>query len=497
MKQDYLNQMAKKIRNKLILFIHIELKKKYQNNKHSLMINSMTHKELNNKYQKCSDYCVQKVETYSSCEMNNGNSNNNYFHISVTYCSANNNYHMLIDNKNIEQMIGENNIVGKYYKGNNINIRTTTNSKNYNINEIDNEYKLKKMEIGDKKFNKRKKVFCSSLNIPKATILTNDNFANNLNSNRNNNYKDLINTNNNNEMNKKVQTNCINKTKKPKNSNLVGIYTSKLKKYCSNLKILKKKETNSHKKQLKLDITPINEHKKNFKKERNYTIKCEKEPSKILASVINKDYHHKFKTEKKYSNNSNSNRNAPGFKLKSQTKINQNLFIIPEKKMIHRKKRAKSISLTDGKIIFPKKQSPKKISSPKKKTSPKDIVSPKHNHSIHSPKKMINSLAIYSDDKFSSLIHKYKKKNRDNDNNNVKKFISGGIDNKRKMFNANNVNYKNMKINGVVILNSFKINVRLNKKIENKRYKRANTGINKIYNFRGIDTKKKLKDNEK
>ena len=43
-------------------------------------------------------------------------------------------------------MIRENNIVGKYYKGNTVNIRTTTNSINYNIIENGNEYRLKKME---------------------------------------------------------------------------------------------------------------------------------------------------------------------------------------------------------------------------------------------------------------------------------------------------------------------------------------------------------------
>ena len=241
MKDEYLNSMAKKIRNQLIHFTYSELIKKYKNNSHSLMINSMTHKELNNKYKKCSDYCVEKVETYSSSEMNNGNYNNNYIHISVTYCSANNNYHMLIDNKNIEQMIGENNIVGKYYKGNTVNIRTTTNPINYNIIENANECKLKKIEIGDKKFNKTKKSAFSSLDMPKTTLV-NENFANNLHSNLNNNYKDNINTNNNNELNKNIQTNCVNKTRKPKNSNIVNRYTAKLKKYCSNLKILNKKK---------------------------------------------------------------------------------------------------------------------------------------------------------------------------------------------------------------------------------------------------------------
>ena len=490
MKEEYINRMAKKIRNKLIYFIHTELKKKYKNNNHSLMINSMTYKELNNKYQECSDYCVEKVETYSSSQINNGNSNNNYFHISVTYCSANNNYHMLIDNKNIEQIIGVNNIVGKYYKGNTVNIRTTTNSINYNIIEKGNEYKLKKMEIGDKKFNIKKRTSCSSLNMPK-TILVNNNFESNLNTNINNNYKDLTNTNNNNEINKNIQTNCVNKQRKPKNSNLVNIYTSKLKKYCSNLKIIKKKEINFHKKHLKLENT-ISEHKKNFKKERNNTLKYENEPSKIHSTLLNKDYHNRLQTENRFTN---SNKNS--IKLKSQTKITQHLFRIPEKKITHRKNRAQSIDISDGEIICSKKSYPKKILSPKKKLSPKKIISPKNINSIHSPKKMINPFPVYSDDKFSNLLQKYKKKNKENDYS-IKNYISGGNDSKRKIFNASNVkNNKYININGGAITNTFKINVGINKKFTNQMYQRANTGINKIYNFRGIDNKNKMKNNEK
>ena len=37
------------------------------------------------------------------------------------------------------------------------------------------------------------------------------------------------------------------------------------------------------------------------------------------------------------------------------------MFKIPEKKMIHRKNRAKSIDISDEKSICPKKQSQKKI----------------------------------------------------------------------------------------------------------------------------------------
>jgi hypothetical protein len=50
------NNIAKKIRNQLIYFIHLELMKKMKCNQH-ILINSMTSKELNDKYKKCSDYC--------------------------------------------------------------------------------------------------------------------------------------------------------------------------------------------------------------------------------------------------------------------------------------------------------------------------------------------------------------------------------------------------------------------------------------------------------
>ena len=150
------------------------------------------------------------------------------------------------------------------------------------------------------------------------TLLVNDNFENNLISNKNNNYKDIINTNNNYERKKDIQTNCINQARKPKNSNIVNIYTIKLKKYCANLKILKKKEINTHKKQLKLDNIPVSERKKNFKKERNNTLKYEKEPPKRHSSVINKDYHHRFTTENKFSN---TNKITTHIKLKRKKKI--------------------------------------------------------------------------------------------------------------------------------------------------------------------------------
>ena len=65
MKENFSTRISKKIRNKLIYYTYIELKKK-QRNKHYLLINSLSPNDLNNKYQKCSDYCVEKTETYTS-----------------------------------------------------------------------------------------------------------------------------------------------------------------------------------------------------------------------------------------------------------------------------------------------------------------------------------------------------------------------------------------------------------------------------------------------
>ena len=148
MKESHLEHIAKKIRNKLIYFIHTELKKKLKKAQ-NILINSMSFKELNDKYEKCSDYCVRKIETYSSSQMNNGIDYNNYYHVSLTYNSFNNNYHMLIDNRNIDQIIGKNNIIGKYYKGNSVHIRTTTDKLKYNI--IKGNNKFEKIIIGKKK----------------------------------------------------------------------------------------------------------------------------------------------------------------------------------------------------------------------------------------------------------------------------------------------------------------------------------------------------------
>lgn len=99
-----------------------------------------------------------------------------------------------------------------------------------------------------------------------------------------------------------------------------------------------------------------------------------------------------------------------------------------------------------------------------------------------------------NNEKVSNIMQKYKK-NKANESK-IKKFISGGIDSKRKLFNKGTVNFKNTSnINRVAILNSFKSLAGMNKKPVNKHFKRANTGINKYNQFKGNDFKIKAKDN--
>ena len=82
------------------------------------------------------------------------------------------------------------------------------------------------------------------------------------------------------------------------------------------------------------------------------------------------------------------------------------------------------------------------------------------------------------------------KKGKRKESNSIRKYISGGIVNKRKMFNNVNFKYSNNVNEGNAILNKFK-NEGMTKKPVNKRLKRANTGINKIYKFKGNEIKVK------
>ena len=486
MKVENTNNIAKKIRNQLIYFIHLELMKKMKCNQ-NILINSMSSKELNDKYQKCSDYCVEKVETYSSSQINNGVANHNYYHISITYCSLNNYYNMLIDNKSTEKMIETNNIIGKYYKGDTVNIRTISKNNNYQINQYvqsylnsnfnknDNESNLEKIVIGNKKFLRNRKLILSSFQITKNIFFNereniNSHFLNNINSNHDNNHKNII-SNINYNNNKKIETNFEHKVKRPKNQKLIHMYTTKLKNYCSNLKILKKKAMNhlNHTKHQKL-----NESSSPMPKNTKKDMVGKEKPKNHIPAFINKDFKDKeINSSKNKINIQNKLLNQSiRTNIKNHTKNNdkKNPVKILEKKTAHRN-RAQSID----KIV-------ENVSSTKKMTS---------------PKKIINSVGVNNEKKFvSSLFHKNNKRNKvHRGSNTVNKNISSGIIRKRKFFNHNSnlkSNNNNNNNNDFPVGNG-KLNSGVTRKPFTKTLKRANTGINinKLYNFRGNEIKLK------
>ena len=461
MNEDYSIRISKKIRNQLIYYSYLELKKKSKR-KNCLLINSMTYSELCDKYQKYSDYCVKKTEEYSSSLMNNGINNYDYFHISVTYCPLNKNYNIYVD-RNVDKFSGKNNIVGKYFIGNSIQIRATPEKFKYN--EILNEKTLEKKVIGQKKFIKHNRSVFSSLNVNNNIGIIDkvnineaneiDGHLNNLNSNCNQEYyKKIIAQNINNE---KIQTNCVNKLRKTNTQRIQNKYMSKLKSYCANLILLKRKVNRKNtlepnKNKIEEPISPTNKRKY---KERNHYFKSGKDKPKMEDPPIlhsNVDFNLK-QNPNLISKISSENKNLYSIhgKLKSQTKM----------KIYFRKNRTKSVDKNEEKVISPKKSSLKKA-----------IV-----HDLNSGPGIGTS----------RFFHVLTKKERNNEDMNNKKISSGNkIDinmNKKKQnqinssINArptNNVN-NNEKPNS----NFFRAN-----NITKKGKLKKSLTINKMYKFR-------------
>ena len=469
MKEDYITRISKKIRNKLIFYTYTELKKNSKKN-HYLLINSMTPNMLSEKYQKCSDYCVEKIEEYSSNATNNGINNNNYFHVSVTYCSRNNNYHMLVDNKNIDQYLGQNNIVGKYYKGNNIQIRTTSDQYKYNIDMNDNKNNLEKKVIGQKIFKKGNRSISSSLDVTKKIYIkdienNNDlndinDQINNLNSNCGEPYqKKLINGQINTE---KMQTNCGNKILKSNTQKAINLYMLKLKKYCLTLKLIKRKGNRKNTLEPKIGKEPQSPKRK-FK-DKNF-IRSGKEKPIIEESSIILHSFAEFNFNKQNQNLLNSkivsdNKNIHNIrgKLKSQTKIGLIPHKIQTKSSFHKKNRAISIDKNEE-----KNNSPKKINSPKK-----------GNGFEH------NSRPGFGSSRF------FFKKEKNIEETYIKKYTSGTkIDfpnNKRKKNHLNsNSNNKLNENNDKQAANYFRANN--NKDVKRLKLQKSLT-INRMYKFR-------------
>lgn len=471
MKEDYITRISKKIRNKLIFYTYTELKRNSKKS-HYLLINSMTPNMLSEQYQKCSDYCVEKIEEYSNNAMNNGINNNNYFHVSVTYCSVSNNYHMLVDNKNIDQYIGQNNIVGKYYKGNNIQIRTTTDKYKYNISMNENQNKLEKKIIGQKKFKKQNRTISSSLDVAKIIYIkdienNNDlndiNDINNLNSNFDEPYhKKLINENINNE---KMQTNCGNKIRKSNTQKAINLYMLKLKNYCSTLKLIKRRA--NRKNTLEPRIMKEPQSPKRKFRDKNF-FRSGKEKPIIEETSISLHSFAEFNFNKQNQNLINSkissdNKNIYSIrgKLKSQTKIGQNSHKLQAKPSFHKKNRAISIDKNEEKNNSPKK--------------------------IYSPKKGNNVFELNSGPGMGSSRFFLRAKEKNSEEAHIKKYISGSkIDfsnNKKKKFHMNSSS--NNKLNENDEKEKQNANhFRANNNVVNRSKLKKSLTINKMYKFR-------------
>jgi hypothetical protein len=463
----------------------------------------MTPNEINDKYQKCSDYCVEKTETYTSSQNNNDMDSNNYFHVSVTYCSFNNNYHMLVDNKNVDQYIGKNNIIGKYYKGNNLQIGTTTDKIKYDI--YLNENKLEKKIIGEKKFKKKQRCIASSLEInKKLSFIANENIneINDLKSiNNEENIKKIINENINNE---KLQSNLDNKIRKTSTHKVFNRHLIKLKHYCSNLIKIEKHLNNKNNKHndniCNLLFSPINEKRRKNKNEKNnYKSGKEKPKFSFRRPVV----HESENMTSNILNSSNPKSKDPDIKnchtkLKSQTKIHQNLFKLG-KRSFHLKNNKSTDKYEEEKSKSPKKNTPKKVSS-----SSRRIINTNN----------LNNNDIQRGMTISKFYNPYQKSNinkkeKVNDSVNIKKMLSDKnkdfiIVNKRKINNNNNNQnhissklYNNLDKN---TSNLFRIN---NKTITRKLGFKKSLTIKNLYKFRAADilekkngTNNKLKNNK-
>ena len=519
-------RISKQVRNKLIYYAYLDIKKN-SNNKSCLLINSMTSKELNKKYQESSDYCVQKIETYTSSPMNNG-LDYNYFHVSLTYNSLNNNYHMLVDNKNIDQYIGHNNIVGKYYKGNTIQIGTTTDRIKYNISL--NENRFEKKIIGEKKFKKHQRN-SSPLDITKSIhILEEENNNNEINGyldniksiNNESNYKNIIKDNINTE---KIKENNRNKI----TQKLINKYMMKLKKYCSNLIKTEIRITSKNIIPNKMTEPPSPVNKKKNRNNKN-NFGSDKDKPKIEESplLLNSNKNIININLNIISENKNYNRHK---KLKSQTKIHHNIFKFQTKRSF-RKHKSNTLDKNEEIIHVQKQNSPKKIYSPKKQKSPKKIYSPKKQPSpkkiysskkqspkkIYSPKKQYSPKKIYSPKNISSPKKKLSRKDNIFEFNsgpviptskfyqkfNKKEKVNDTAGNNKNDFPVNRSRINTLKCNGYskYNTNNEKMNLRGSNNIKKARLKKSLT-INKMLKFKAGELfgKKnnnvKIKDNNK
>jgi len=438
---------AKKIRNILLYFIDTELKKNSKKN-NNILIDSKTSTELSKKYQQFSDYRMEIIETYNGSQMNEVNYNN-YFYVAVSYTQCNNNYHVSYENKNFEK-VTSNDIVGKYVKEKNIKrISKYENEKN-SFNDLSKDNK--KRIIGDKKFSNKRKALYSSIEIPqKALITIDENNSEGLNNkkiiNKFGNFNKVINN----------ETICANKKRKLK----VNYYENKLKKYCSNLIILKKKKIS--KKTLEPKSPPVKFKQKDIKK--HLTLTKEKLEQTIETPNVKKSKDSKEKTDSKQLI-------CKSIYKKQNQKPKEKLWKIPEKKSTHKRARAQSIK--DTNLLL-------------------NVVKDLHKRNA-SPKKIQKQLTTQQNDSKNKEIISQKMARKERDKNleevnEVKKMISGNIRSKRKMFAAEKATIK-WSNKAFQMANKFNFSEQ-SRNVRRPLYKRANT-LNKVHNvfhFKGNELK--------
>ena len=445
---------AKKIRKVLINFIDVELRKNSKKN-NNVLIDSKSPEELSKQYQKFSDYRMEIIETYNGSPTNNAiTSFNNFYHVVVSYSKINNNFQVSYENKNFEK-VTSNDIVGKYVKEKNVRrISKYENEKN-SFHDISRDNK-KKM-IGNKKFNHKRRSLLSSIEIPQKVLMEFDeNNSDNLNNKKS---IDIENKINNKERNEII---CANKKRKLK----VNYYENKLKKYCSNLILLKRKRIAI--KHTDPKSPPLKLKTKMFKK--NNTLNKNNEQHIIETPNVIKIKDTKDKTDTKAPNSKTQH------KKKDQKSKDNKLFKIQEKKPGHKRARAQSIKNTHHFL--------KAMKSFHKKND-KNI----------SPKKMQKQLLVtQNDSKNKEMISQKitrKERGKNPEDIDVKKMISGNVRSKRKMPGEK----ATVKWSNKAFQMENKFNFGEQRSLRKPLYKRANTinKMNNIFHFKGSEIK--FKDN--
>ena len=442
---------AKKIRKVLINFIDVELRKNSKKN-NNVLIDSKSPEELSKQYQKFSDYRMEIIETYNGSPTNNAiTSFNNFYHVVVSYSKINNNFQVSYENKNFEK-VTSNDIVGKYVKEKNVRRLSKYENEKNSFPDISKDNKKK--IIGNKKFNHKRRTLLSSIEIPQKVIMefdeNNENNENNSDNPNNKKTMDIENKMNNKERNETV---CANKKRKLK----VNYYENKLKKYCSNLIILKRK---------KMSKKETKSPKKMWKK--NYTLTKEKYEQTIETPNFNKFKNSKDKTDSKAPNSKTQHK-------KQNPKSKDKLFKIQEKKQGHKRARAQSIKNTTHFLNTMKSLH-------------------KKNEKNISPKKMQKQLGTQNDSKNKEMISQKitrKERGKNPEEIDVKKMISGNVRSKRKMLGEKAT---------VKWSNKFQMENKFNfgeqpRSFRKPLYKRANTinKMNNIFHFKGGEIK--FKDN--